>query len=92
MGFEVGEGCNTCGGGALSKLAKGAVGLTKYALSLDQAKPEVITSRREKCRECPHAVGAKWLPVEKKYKCGKCDCVLVAKTSIASEKCPDDRW
>lgn len=83
---------------ALKRLGKGAIGLTKNALHLDQAEKDMRIARLLICEKCPEST-----PIEKAVEsrsCGKlmksngktCGCGLDAKTRIASERCPQHRW
>jgi len=70
----------------MQTVVKGVVGLTKYSLKIDQAKSIVISDRRKKCSDCIHN------NKELIQRCNQCECVILAKTSIASEKCPLGFW
>jgi hypothetical protein len=81
---------------------KGAAKLVQAAVaaatSKGAASDEAVKARRDLCRECPEATrnlkyadhpsrGLSWLS-----RCGKCNCVIAAKTLLASESCPLGKW
>jgi hypothetical protein len=69
---------------------RGAVGLAKVALGVDQTKELVARQRRLICRECPHMIPhARFVMFRQ---CGLCKCFISAKTAIASERCPMGKW
>lgn len=86
----------SCGG--CSKIVKGAIGLTKSALQIDRAEPEVIQSRRDICRECEHATrNPKFITKESKgltnfSQCRKCSCFIAPKTTLREQSCPLGKW
>lgn len=41
--------------------------------------------RQHECNRCPFQSADGW-------QCNKCGCLLIAKISLALEKCPDKRW
>ena len=47
-----------------------------------------VAARMAICQACPFAEIGK----NKKYFCGKCGCVLEAKTRLAGEQCPVGKW
>ena len=47
------------------------------------AKSETVHHRLEICRTCPHKKG---------MICGKCGCIIKAKTRLGREKCPIGKW
>lgn len=78
------------GGWTLSKLWKGAVGLSKAAaikagLAPELAAPQrLVKARLEVCsRPCQHLTGPQ---------CGKCGCFVVPKSLVLSESCPAKLW
>jgi hypothetical protein len=84
--------------GCVGKVAKGAVGLSKAVLGLDQASDAEKLRRRDICRECPEATRNQRL-LDKSSKglttcstCKKCGCNIKAKTSLATETCPIGKW
>jgi hypothetical protein len=83
-GKEPKKGCGGC-----QKAIHGAVGLTKAALGIGYASPDVIAQRRATCAQCEHAMGDIRNIMTR---CAICDCFLAAKTKLASEKCPIGKW
>ena len=74
---------NTFAGAVLQKAAHGVSGLAQYAAGIGQARPEIIAKRRQICAPCEqNSYGF----------CIKCRCFLAAKTTIAAEECPLNRW
>lgn len=82
------------------KIARGAIGLAKAAARIDRADESTISTRRDRCRNCPHAtrnvdrINEPSKGLTTFSRCELCGCVIVAKTAIASERCPDNppRW
>jgi len=69
--------------GFLRRLARGVPGLLKSELGIGMAPDEVIQRRKELCLACEHHdFGV----------CNECGCYLKAKTAIASEACPLNKW
>lgn len=91
--------CGGCGGGNASKPGKasgivaGVVGVAKSILGIDQADAETIKRRRDKCRQCPHAIMQNG-KLTRLSRCERCGCWIELKTRVAGEQCPDDppRW
>jgi hypothetical protein len=90
----------SCGCGIV---VRGATGLAKVALQsvgvpVDMADPATVQSRRDACRKCEHASRnhdpryAANQGLTTFSRCGKCSCVIAAKTRLASERCPDGKW
>lgn len=93
--------CKTCKD--ISTIIKGAkgftkVGMQKIGIGIDQANPQQIKDRRDKCRDCDHAIKnpdpkfAKNNGLTSLSICSKCSCNIAAKTKISSEVCPIARW
>lgn len=84
--------------GTASTIAKGAAGLSKAVLGIDQASDAEKLRRRDICRECPEATrNQRRLHLSTKgltacSVCKKCSCNIKAKTSLATEHCPIDKW
>lgn len=57
-------------------------------VALKRAPNDVIIERREICAACPHRVTSKVLP----DRCGKCGCLIGAKSLFQHSTCPDKRW
>ena len=82
----------------IKTITHGAIGLAKVALRIDIADKELIEKRRDICRWCVFATKNK----DPKYDitngltnrsfCQKCKCLIVAKTQINNEKCPEKMW
>jgi len=78
----------------------GVIGLTKALLHVDRPSLDVIRGRREVCASCHHAVNLSSAQLDRKLQdwigvktsCRVCNCVLLAKTAVASEKCPAGKW
>lgn len=87
----MGCGCKSKIKSAAQTVAKGAVGLTKAVIGLEQAPLPIIEERRGICRGCEHAKPCPLLPA-RKCTCSKCGCVLKAKTTLAGESCPIGKW
>lgn len=84
-----------CGQGkrsAVKILAAGAVGLTRVVLHTQDAAPEVIAARRDICRTCPHSEKREFAGAIQVRLCGLCKCLIRAKTRLAGQSCPDNRW
>jgi len=90
--------CGDCHKSALQTVADGVVGLSKAALGIGLAGPEVIARRRDVCRQCPNASrskDAKFAPfngLTSFSRCAACACFVSAKTRLASEQCPLGHW
>lgn len=57
--------------------------------ALRKADTDVIAARRDTCNRCEHRVPAAGL---KPATCGKCGCVLAAKTALKTQTCPLSKW
>lgn len=55
----------------------------KNIIFKDEKIEEEAERRLQICFKCPHV---------KNTKCGKCGCLLKAKTRSPKSKCPDNRW
>ena len=69
----------------MKRIIKGALGLFKYWFKIGYAEEQVIKLRRKICKTCMFYDNIK-------LKCNSCGCGLVAKTSLESEVCPEDKW
>ena len=82
--------------GCCGQVIRGATGLAKSAIGLDRAPKEVIRFRRDVCRKCDHSekrrVRGGPLGITSLSQCQVCSCFIVAKTKLASEKCPLGKW
>jgi len=87
-----------CGKGIVQTVAHGAVGLSKVALHIDIAADETIAIRRDVCRWCEFASKSKNPKFDSTNgltnfsMCSKCHCLIVAKSKLKSEKCPEGKW
>lgn len=90
--------CLGCG-----TVTKGIVGLTKAAaqsagIAVDKAPRGVVQARRDVCRECPEAtrneakISTPTKGLTTLSRCKKCNCFIAAKTKLASQSCPMDKW
>lgn len=77
--------------GCLKVLATGAIGVSKATLRIDRADDETVKARRDICRACEHAEMRRG-KLRLLSQCDACGCFISAKTSLASERCPDARW
>lgn len=80
-----------------SKIVSGVVGMAKVisqvvGLPVDQAPRRVVHERRDVCRKCPKASLNKTGILTNISSCDACNCIISAKTRIASEACPDGKW
>jgi hypothetical protein len=58
--------------------------ITSYNLErLKLATHEIRMERRKVCNDCSSRKG---------FLCNECGCIIRAKTSVAQEKCPRDKW
>ena len=63
-----------------------ANGIAKLLISwfrLCMAPASVIKTRKDICRSCEFFTGTN---------CSKCGCLISAKTSLATEQCPENKW
>jgi hypothetical protein len=80
------------------KIVKGAMGLTKAALAIDQVSDGEKLRRRDICRDCPQATRNQHrLHLSTKgltacSMCKVCSCNIKAKTSLVTEHCPESKW
>lgn len=91
----MGSCCDTIIEGA-RKLAHGAMGLGKVAaqeigLRVDLPEQATIAARREICRACDEARKTEGR-LTAISTCSLCDCLIGAKTRVASEACPAGKW
>ena len=70
---------------------KGALKLLKAAMRIGEARWQTVQARQQTCAACDHLKPGLFWPTRR---CGICDCVIAAKTRLASERCPDQppRW
>jgi hypothetical protein len=80
------------------KVVRGATGLIKAATGIGTVSLEVMQKRRDVCRECPEATRnpdpkfAVNKGLTKRSRCRMCKCFIAAKTKVASERCPLNKW
>jgi hypothetical protein len=85
-----------CGG--VAKLAHGVIGLAKAAVGADPVSDATLLMRRDICRECdratrnPTRVHLPTKGLTSFSRCTACDCVIAAKSRLASERCPLGKW
>jgi hypothetical protein len=81
--------------------AQGGAKFLKAMLTGDIAPDEAIEERGAKCRQCPTRVRASVSVEPPSDWCGQpllvvpgvsCGCLLVGKTAVASESCPQEKW
>lgn len=90
--------CASCGKNAANTIVRGAVGLTRAALSIDRAADDTVAARRDICRNCEHStknpslINSECNGLTNFSLCRKCSCLIAAKTLIAGEKCPLNLW
>lgn len=65
--------------GTAGRTAKAAVTPGQDVL----ATPSYVVKRRAICQGCPKRDG---------YLCGECGCLIVAKTTLATARCPAAKW
>lgn len=85
-------GCSSCK--TLDKLKNGAIGVLKI-VSGDRANSEVIEARQRECLKCKnHSRSGEHKSnfVRVNDICKACGCIIVAKSAIGSEKCPEGKW
>jgi hypothetical protein len=70
-------------------ILKGSVGLTKVALGIDKADPELSEKRIEICNRCDRLIKS---DDPKKHRCGVCKCWVSKKSKLSKEKCPLNKW
>lgn len=83
-----------------TEIVAGAMGLAKAAVGADRAPDAIVAQRRGICRECPEATrSADPARLAKPTKgltslsrCRACGCFIAAKTLLASESCPLNKW
>lgn len=80
-------------------IAEGVVGLAQVAAGVDLASEEVISARREACRNCAWSTrNASLLTRPSKgltvlSRClAKCGCFIAAKSQLNWAKCPRGLW
>lgn len=69
--------------GISETILHGAMGLTKAILHMDQAPHDIITHRRKLCKSCEY---------HSNHFCKECGCLIAAKTTLKTEKCPKSYW
>jgi len=86
--------CSSCG----KTLLNGVVGLTKVATRTDIAPYNLIQQRRDICRHCdestknPKYINHKCRGLTMFSLCKQCNCIISAKSQLATEKCPLGLW
>jgi len=87
-----------CGQGIVKTVARGVVGISKVIAQVGIADKETIQNRRDTCRFCEFASKSKnpkfnaTNGLTNMSTCSKCHCLIVAKTQLNSEKCPEGKW
>jgi len=82
----------------VTKIARGAIGVAKAVIGVDRANDATVQTRRDVCRECPHAkrnharMNRPTKGLTNLSQCARCECFIVAKTLLAGEKCPEGKW
>lgn len=85
--------CTTC-----ERYMLGAVGITNAILRRDGLPQNIVSERRDTCRECdrasrnPNLMAHPCKGLSIRSRCLECDCFIFAKTRLASEKCPLGKW
>jgi len=85
------------------EIIHGAVGIAKVAANslgagIDEASDLTKLNRRDICRVCEYAtrnesrMDRPTKGLTALSRCIKCECNIKAKTSLASEKCPENKW
>jgi len=74
-----------------STILQGAKGIFDYAMHRDRPIQDVVNRRRAICRGCEHAIPCVG-KVGRYCRCGKCGCLLKAKTAIKGQTCPAGKW
>lgn len=85
------NGCDSPVSKAFKAISHGALGIAKAIMGVDPAPKEEVARRRAICRGCEFVIPCKFQP-GKVCQCGKCSCILPAKTLVASEQCPIGKW
>lgn len=70
-------------------IIRGVHGLTKVALGIDKADPELAEKRIEICNRCDRLIKS---DDPKKHRCGVCKCWVSKKSKLSKEKCPLNKW
>jgi len=82
----------------LRQTGKGLKGLTKASLNIEPVTEETRQMRRKICAACPAATRTKSIglyPINTLTPtslCSDCRCNLYAKTKLAKQSCPRDKW
>ena len=85
---------------SLNTLAQGAVGLAKAAAGIGHADKETTALRLAECAVCPALLQHPQDPEDGDVihgigffdRCGICGCFVRAKTLLADQSCPLDKW
>ena len=84
-------GCCDKAKSSIRSMAHGAKSISKASAGIGRADEAVVAGRRSICRSCDKATRCK-NNVTMFCKCTVCGCMLKAKTSLASERCPLKKW
>ena len=77
---------------------RGAIGLGRSSLGVGLADDATIDERRRICSMCDQATRCKKTSMRglrllsPLSQCGICRCAIAAKTRLANERCPVDKW
>jgi len=77
---------------------RGSKGLSKAALNLEPVDEDLLRERRSLCAGCGQATRTKATHLEgvrlltAASTCDLCKCLIQAKTKVAGESCPIDKW
>lgn len=83
---------------AVQTITNGVKGIAKAVVGMDKADDNVIKLRRNECRNCEYAtknndkVNTPTKGLTNFSRCLKCSCVIMFKSSLATEKCPIGKW
>ncbi len=90
--------CNKNNGYTPKNIIKGVIKLSKVALSMDKAPDDIISARRDVCRNCEYStknkdkINTPSKGLSLRSICTNCKCFIAAKTQLLNEQCPLGKW
>jgi len=84
--------------GLFKTVRAGVSGLTRAGLNVGTTDEQTLADRRRVCAMCSHATRRKktnmrgLMLLSPLSQCGICKCAIAAKTKLAAERCPIERW
>jgi hypothetical protein len=76
----------------IDKIGQGITGLTKVFIGMNKASEADVNYRRSICIDCPSRIVGEKDSLVSLSRCRTCWCLIVPKTKLSGEKCPESKW